>query len=202
MRHVDVIANSYIKTLGNIPRFFTCDCFLVWYTLPMKQVIEKHHHWIGIVGIVIMTILLAFIALTFFPKKTSIPTPPADPVITSSVSESPSTVLPPITVSVPIATTVAPDQIITGMAPGYYFFEGSFPVTLRDNNDQPFATVIAKTDEDWMVTQTVSFTVTLPPTFSYTGMGSILFKKDDPSDGEAPFDPAQDQYILPVFFGE
>ncbi len=169
----------------------------------MKQIIEKQHSWLGIGFLVFMTIVFAFIAITFFPKKTSIPAPVSESLVQEG--QQPETLTqpaPPIIVSIPTGGTVTPGQVITGSAPGYYFFEGSFPVTLRDNNDQPFATVIAKTDEDWMVTQTVSFTVTLPPTFSYTGMGSMLFKKDDPSDGEAPFNPAQDQYILPVFFGE
>jgi hypothetical protein len=61
-------------------------------------------------------------------------------------------------------------------------------------------TVIATTDEDWMVTKNVGFSIVLPETFSYTGPGSLLFKKDDPSDGEAPFDPVKDQYSIPVVF--
>jgi hypothetical protein len=95
---------------------------------------------------------------------------------------------------------VSPKQIITGTVPGYYFFEGSFPVTLRDINDKAFATVVATTNEDWMVTKKIHFSITLPETFTYTGVGSMLFKKDDPSDGEAPFDPEKDQYVLPVIF--
>lgn len=167
----------------------------------MKQIIEKHHSWLGIVFLVFMTLVFAFIAITFFPKKTSIPTVITKPVNQQAQQpETPVQPVSPITVAIPTGGTVSSGQVITGTAPGYYFFEGSFPVTVRDNNDQPFATVIAKTDEDWMVTKKVSFTVKLPETFSYTGMGSILFKKDDPSDGEAPFDSTKDQYVLPVFF--
>jgi hypothetical protein len=69
-----------------------------------------------------------------------------------------------------------------------------------DINNQPIGTVIATTDEDWMVTKNVGFSIVLPETFSYTGPGSLLFKKDDPSDGEAPFDPVKDQYSIPVVF--
>lgn len=92
------------------------------------------------------------------------------------------------------------EQMITGKVAGYWFFEGSFPVALRDINGNTFATVIAKTNEDWMVTQHVNFYITMPATFSYTGVGSMLLKKDDPSDGEAPFDPEKDQKIIPVIF--
>jgi hypothetical protein len=73
-------------------------------------------------------------------------------------------------------------------------------VTLIDINGTPFATVIAKTKEDWTVTKTAHFSIKLPETFTYTGVGSILFKKDDPSDGEAIFNSETDELSVPVIF--
>ena len=153
----------------------------------------KLHSIIHIIGLAIITIVFAGLILFFFPRLSDAPKP--DPVI--------ETVQP----ATPIMfdnfgnhARIIPTQTINGTAPGRWFFEGSFPVELLDINGTPFATVIATTDQDWMVTRNVEFTVTMPPEFSYTGVGSIHFKKDDPSDGEAPFDPATDELIVPVIF--
>ncbi len=145
-----------------------------------------------IVGLAVITFALAGILL-FFPKLTNAPKNeekliqqiPANVINLDNLSDN---------------DHVTPKQVITGTVPGFWFFEGSFPVTLRDINGNTITTITATTTEDWMVTTNVHFTVTLPDAFSYNGVGNILFKKDDPSDGEAPFNPETDQYIVPVIF--
>lgn len=170
------------------------------YTNTMKHIIDKHHEKIGIAGIVIVTALFTIIATTILPKKTLAPATPS-PVQVDTKTEPTTKPIPPVVIeTIQPNSRVSPKQVITGTVPGYYFFEESFPVTLRDINDKPFTTIVATTDEDWMVTTKVHFSITLPETFTYTGIGNILFKKDDPSDGEAPFDPEKDQYVLPVIF--
>ena len=150
-----------------------------------------------IIGLAVFTLILAAAGL-FIPKMLQAPKSPEPKPLVETQLETPE---PTVTLEdLNDHDRVRPNQIITGKTPGYYFFEGSFPVTLLGINGTPFATVIATTDEDWMVTKTASFSVTLPETFSYTGVGSILFKKDDPSDGEAPFDPIKDQRSVPVIF--
>lgn len=150
-----------------------------------------------IVGLAGITFLLAGAAL-FAPKMLFAPkTPEPKPLIETHLGVPAPTIT---FLDLNDHDRVHTNQVITGKAPGYYFFEGSFPVTLLDINGTAFATVIATTHEDWMVTQTANFTLTLPENFSYTGVGSILFKKDDPSDGEAPFDPIKDQRVVPVIF--
>ena len=82
------------------------------------------------------------------------------------------------TVSLPIT--------ITGTVPGNWFFEGSFPVFMRDQSGVPIAVALAQTTADWMTTDMIPFTVTLP-VVSYQGPGTIVFTKDNPS-GESQFD--------------
>ncbi len=162
----------------------------------MRKIIEQHHQRISILGLALITFFFAFIALTFLPKRTIAPILPSNPQPVTH--NSPNAII--FINDLQPNTIVLPEQIITGTAPGYYFFEGSFPVELRTAENEIFATVIAKTNEDWMTTQSVQFTVILPSSFDYIGTGSIRFIKNDPSDGEAPFNPEQDELIIPVFF--
>lgn len=150
-----------------------------------------------IMGLAFFTFVLAAAAL-FIPKILQAPKTPEKDYLPETQIQTPDPAL--LLNDLMNHDRVNPGQVITGKAPGYYFFEGSFPVVLLDINGNPFTTVIAKTDEDWMVTQTAHFSVTLPPLFSYTGVGSIMFKKNDPSDNEVPFDSIKDQRIIPVIF--
>ncbi len=161
----------------------------------MNMQSPRVHHTLKIVGLALVTLALATVVGFLFPKFSNAPgenvITPSQPLVDNASI---------IFENLKSNDRVKAKQVIEGKVSGYWFFEASFPVTLRDINGTPFATVIATTDEDWMVSQHVSFHVTMPDTFSYTGVGSILFKKDDPSDGEAPFDPEKDQKIIPVIF--
>lgn len=150
-----------------------------------------------IVGLAIITFILAGIILFFFPKFSNAPKPDGkETVLTQTPTTSPSITFDNLSNN----ARVQAGQLITGKVVGRWFFEGSFPVTLRDIHGNTFTTAIATTNEDWMVTNRVTFSLPLPSAFIYTGVGSMLFKKDDPSDGEATFDPAIDELIVPVIF--
>ena len=158
---------------------------------------HKTHSVFYIVGLAAFTMILAGLALVLFPKFSIAPTPGGQ--ITETV-KAPEASSPVMFDNFGNHARMTPKQVIEGTAPGYWFFEGTFPVSLQDINGNTFTTIPAKTDEDWMITEHSTFTVTMPETFSYTGVGSILFRKDDPSDGEAPFNPEKDQLLVPVIF--
>ena len=82
--------------------------------------------------------------------------------------------------------TVSLPLTINGTVPGNWFFEGSFPVFLKDANGTQIAVALAQTTEDWMTTNIIPFTVTLPA-INYQGAGTVVFTKDNPS-GEPQFD--------------
>lgn len=121
--------------------------------------------------------------------ETPDPTPPAitpepTPKVTSSV-----------TVSAPLPNTqIKSPLMVSGLAPGTWFFEGSFPVTLRDRSGNTIATGIATSTENWMTEQTIPFAATLVWTNATGTEGVLVLKKDNPSG-----DPAHDENLeIPV----
>ncbi|MEI8223886.1 MAG: hypothetical protein WCG20_02050 [bacterium] len=84
---------------------------------------------------------------------------------------------------------------VTGMVVGNWFFEGSFPVFMKDINGNQIGVALAHSSQDWMTTNSIPFSVTLPVT-NYQGAGTLVFTKDNPS-GEPQFDAS---YSVPVVF--
>lgn len=74
--------------------------------------------------------------------------------------------------------------VIRGQAPGPWFFEASFPITLVDANGTQLGQTHAQASGEWMTTGMVSFTATLTFTAPTTADGALVFEKDNPS-GEA-----------------
>jgi hypothetical protein len=83
---------------------------------------------------------------------------------------------------------------ITGVVQGW-FFEGSFPVFMKDGNGNQIGVALASSSQDWMTANPIPFTVTLPAV-NYTGPGTLVFTKDNPS-GEPQFD---DSFVVNVVF--
>lgn len=99
-----------------------------------------------------------------------------------------------ITSPLPNAVVTSPLKI-TGKARGSWFFEASLPVSLEDDKGHVFATLPAHTDEEWMTTDFVSFTIDIE-FISPKTKGFIVVSKDNPSG-----DPERDASIrIPVLF--
>lgn len=90
--------------------------------------------------------------------------------------------------------TVQLPMTVTGVVAGW-FFEGSFPVFMKDSNGNQIGVGLASSSQDWMTANPIPFSVTLP-TMNYTGPGTLVFTKDNPS-GEPQFD---DSYTVNVVF--
>jgi hypothetical protein len=85
---------------------------------------------------------------------------------------------------------------IIGMARGYWFFEGSFPIKLTDKNGNILAYTIAKADGEWMTEEFVRFSAELIfPNISVKN-GNLILEKDNPS-GLPEYN---DALIVPVVF--
>jgi hypothetical protein len=164
--------------------------------MPRHHIINSLH----IIGLIVITVIFAFIVGMFLPKKSQAPA--VDPVSYNKSAPTPAPAIPLREIiqfnDIIENNRINPKQTITGTVPGTWFFEGSFPVYLKTSSGETFTTVIAKTNEDWMVTKNVSFSVTLPDEFSYSGIGTLLFTQDDPSDGESGREIQQK--IVPVIF--
>lgn len=78
--------------------------------------------------------------------------------------------------------TVSSPFVVSGKARGYWFFEASFPIELRDTQGNLLETIIAQAQSDWMTTEFVPFTANLIFTKPSAPMSAVLvFKKDNPS---------------------
>ncbi len=87
-----------------------------------------------------------------------------------------------IWVSTPLPNQVVASPLtISGQARGNWFFEASFPVKLLDANGKVLAQAPAQATGDWMTTEYVPFTLSLPFTKPTTATGTLVLEKDNPS---------------------
>jgi len=94
--------------------------------------------------------------------------------------------------------TILSPLMITGEAPGYWFFEASFPVILTNWDGLIIAEGYATATEDWMTEELVPFTAELEfETPAYGENGFFILKRDNPS-GLPENDDAVE---IRVFFG-
>lgn len=81
-----------------------------------------------------------------------------------------------------------PDEIIksplkiSGEARGTWFFEGSFPVVLKDENGNVIKQGFVTAQRDWMTQDFVPFIGELEFDTPEVGKGELILKKDNPSD--------------------
>ncbi|MFH1030692.1 MAG: GerMN domain-containing protein [bacterium] len=96
-----------------------------------------------------------------------------------------------------------PDDIIfspltvKGEARGNWFFEGSFPVKLYNENNNLLSVSIAQAKGEWMTENLVPFEAEIVFDNPGQGKGTLVFEKDNPSD----MPELDDELRIPVFFG-
>lgn len=81
----------------------------------------------------------------------------------------------------PAQAVVGKSFSVIGHARGTWFFEGSFPVQVVDQNGDVIGTAIATSTEDWMTTEMIPFRADLTVPASYIGPATIVLHKDNPS---------------------
>lgn len=87
-----------------------------------------------------------------------------------------------VRVTAPLPESVVGSPLtVTGQARGTWYFEASFPVTVRDANDQLLGTGVAQAQGDWMTTEFVPFQATVNFSASSTPTGFVVLHKDNPS---------------------
>jgi len=87
---------------------------------------------------------------------------------------------------------------ISGKARGYWFFEGSFPIELVDEENNLISQTIAKAKDEWMTEEFVPFEAVLNFSNPKTNKGFLIFKKDNPS-GMKKYD---DEFKVPIVFSK
>ena len=87
-----------------------------------------------------------------------------------------------INIDKPLAGKIVHSPLsVTGQARGFWFFEGSFPITIYDSEDNELGSTTAIAQSEWMTSDFVNFTATLSFHKPSTETGYIVFKKDKPS---------------------
>lgn len=142
----------------------------------MKKVTLYH----GALLITILIILFSIVLLRTTPSKEVGALPVTQEIITKDDM---------IRVNPFVTEGLKSPVTITGEARGMWYFEGSFPVELRDENDTLITTGIAQAQSEWMTENYVPFSVTLTFAKPKSLGGTIVFKKDNPS-GDASLDNA------------
>jgi len=124
-------------------------------------------------------------------NQNGVPTTTVEPTPTIVILSPMITETPPTTQSAEIiltapqlGDTISSPLIITGQAPGTWFFEAVFPVTLTDEVGEIIAKGVASADGEWMTTELVPFTAEL--TFDTAlvaskANGFLILQKDNPS---------------------
>lgn len=69
---------------------------------------------------------------------------------------------------------------VRGSARGWYF-EGSFPVEILDQNGKVLTMTPAQAQSDWMTNDPVTFIAKIKIPNSYIGKATVILKKDNPS---------------------
>ena len=76
--------------------------------------------------------------------------------------------------------TVEKTFTVTGQAPGNWYFEASFPVQVRDADNNKVGQGIAQAQSDWTTGDQVAFKAEVTVT-GFSGPGTLVLLRDNPS---------------------
>ena len=85
---------------------------------------------------------------------------------------------------------------IYGEARGFWYFEASFPIRLLDENGKEIAVTNAEARGEWMTEEFVPFSAVLEFENPETNLGTLVLKRDNPSD----LSENEDGISIPVIF--
>lgn len=93
-------------------------------------------------------------------------------------------------------TVIRSPLTVRGEAKGPWYFEGDFPLLLKDNEGEILARGVASAKGEWMTTDFVPFVGKLVFTAPEARLGELILQKDNPS-GRRELD---DSLTIPVRF--
>lgn len=135
-----------------------------------------------VIGVIIWSYVTG--ARTSVPHASVATTTPSVPAAPSTLKEdeAPPPLSSRVMVDAPKAgTTVGKMFMVTGKAPGNWFFEASFPLQVRSEDGDVIGRAIAQAQSDWMTTELVAFTTEVTLEGSYSGPATLILLRDNPS---------------------
>lgn len=132
-------------------------------------------------GILIAGFLVS-IGLTWALFAIPAPLPPVTATTTPPVSTTPKPLRERVVVTSPKAnSTVGNIFVVSGSAPGPWYFEASFPIKIVDKDNNFLGQGIAQAQGEWMTTDQVTFTATVTLPGGYSGPATVVLMRDNPS---------------------
>lgn len=134
--------------------------------------------WTGI----LIAIFIVILGLTWALFAIPTPTPPITATTTPPVATSTPTLAERVIVTSPKPNAVVGKTfVVSGQAPGPWYFEASFPIKIVDANNNFIGQGIAQAQGEWMTTEQVTFTATVTLTGNYSGPAEVVLMRDNPS---------------------
>lgn len=134
--------------------------------------------WVVILVVLFLVILGLSWALISIPA----PTPPITATTTPPIATTTKPLRERVVVTSPKAnSSVGNTFVVSGSAPGPWYFEASFPIKIVDKDNNFIGQGIAQAQGEWMTTDQVTFTATVTLVGSYSGPATVVLMRDNPS---------------------
>jgi len=130
-----------------------------------------------------IALVILFLAVVLGAALIAWPQPAAAPTADETVNNAgESFVSENVIVTEPLPSdTVSKLFTVRGDARGSWFFEASFPLQVRDRDNELIGQGIAMTSDNWMTTEFVPFEGKVQIEGEYTGPATLVLMKDNPS---------------------
>src|SRR3989338_9376682 len=136
--------------------------------------------WTGILIAVFVVILGLTWALFAIPAPTPPNTATTTPPVATTTEPLPLSARVVVTSPKPNAT-VGKTFVVSGQAPGPWYFEASFPIKIVDKDNSFIGQGIAQAQGEWMTVEQVTFTATVVLDGTYSGPATAVLLRDNPS---------------------
>ena len=137
--------------------------------------------------ILVLLVIIGVMAWFMYAPTVEAPTVHAPAPTSSEPTAHPATALPPplhtkVEVTSPVSgASVEKTFDVKGEAPGNWFFEASFPIQVRDKDDNVIGRGHGSAQGDWMTESQVAFATTLHIDGNYSGPATLILLRDNPS---------------------
>ncbi|MBI5457907.1 hypothetical protein HY971_04255 [Candidatus Kaiserbacteria bacterium] len=138
----------------------------------------KTHAWWGIIILLFIVIVVLAWVLFAMPARVEAPTATSTPAVATSTQPLSARV---VVTSPKANATVGNIFVVSGSAPGPWYFEASFPIKIVDKVNNFIGRGIAQAQGEWMTTDQVTFTATVTLDGTYSGPATVVLLRDNPS---------------------
>lgn len=144
--------------------------------------------WYHVV-IVLLLAVIAWLAWMLYFQPQPAPLPKEIPHATSTIpaaSKKPKVPAQPMSARVHVTDpgsggSVGQTFTVAGEAPGPWFFEATFPIQVRDGDDDVIGHGSANAQGEWTTNKQVAFTASVHLDEPYSGPATLILLKDNPS---------------------